>query len=114
MAFKKRWSPSKSQRREFAINMQNPEFAQAYEERKEAKAVKRRAGSQFDYNSAGGQYVPTREQHDAAHQFVLDGIQLTSEQEAACNVVMSGYSMNEKVHHDFIHIVNELRRTYAI
>lgn len=29
--------------------------------------------------------------------------------EEACNRVISGYSLNEKIHHDNIHIVNELK-----
>ncbi len=103
-----KWKPSKSQRREFAIRMQDPQEKAAYEARKEEKAQKRRAGSSFDYNKAGGFYVPTREQHD----FCFDNMHLFNSPEEidAANFVMSGYICNEKVHHDYIHIVNEKRR----
>lgn len=103
-----RWKPSKSQRREFAKNMQDEVFKAEYYARKEAKAEKRRSTSEFDYNSAGGFYVPTKEQHD----FCISNMNLfeTSKEKDACNFVMSGYSLQEKIHHDFIHIVNEKRR----
>jgi hypothetical protein len=89
--------------------MQNPEFATAYHDRRQVKTDKRRAGSNFDYESAGGYYVPTALQNSDAQRFIFTKT-LTREQEEACNMVTSGYSLNEKVHHDYIHIVNELRR----
>ena len=104
-----RWKPSKSARRQFAKNMQNKEFADAYYERKEARAEKRRLGSSFDYNSAGGAYVPTQFQNESAFKF-LSSKDLTPEQTDACNQVISGYSCNEKIHHDYIHVLNELIR----
>ena len=107
-----KWRPSKTARREFAQKMNNdPEFAQAYNDRKAARDDKRRSGSQFDYKSAGGNYVPTKAQHDAAFRHLTTD--LTSEQVDACNQVIYGYSCSEKVHHDFIHIVNELTRKEA-
>lgn len=104
-----RWKPSKAQRREFAQRMQDPDEKAAYEARKVEKAEKRRAGSKFDYNSAGGRYVPTKEQHD----FCFNNMHLfaTSEEVDAANMVMSGFVCNERVHHDYIHIVNEKRRS---
>lgn len=107
-----RWKPSKSQRREFAIRMQDPEEKAAYEERKKQKLEKNRSDSKFDYEKAGGYFVPTKEQHD----FCFNHFDLfqTEEQKNAANFVMSGFACNEKVHHDFIHIVNELRRQYSI
>lgn len=104
----KRWKPNATQRAAFKAKMSNPAEAEAYEQRKREKADKRRAASQFDYGSAGGWYVPTKEQHDYAVFSRPAG--LTQEQEDACNIVASGYALNDKVHHDFIHIVNELRR----
>jgi|GEM_PF-168341 len=107
-----KWRPSKSQRREFADKMQNdPEFRQAYYQRKDARANKRRSGSQFDYNSAGGEYVPTKAQND----FCLEHSELftTNDEKNAMNIVIYGYSLNEKIHHDNIHIVNEKMREYA-
>ena len=89
-----KWKPSKSQRRAFAERMSDPAEAAAYEQRKEEKAEKRRQGSQFDYQSAGENYVPTRAQHD----FCFDNYHLfeTSQEKDAANFVMSGYSCNEK------------------
>ena len=107
-----KWKPSASQRRAFAERMKDPAEQAAYEERKAEKAQKRRATSKFDYGTAGGNYVPTREQHDFCfnniHMFV------TSEEVDAANMVMSGFVCNERVHHDYIHIVNEKRRFYEI
>ncbi len=107
MAYK--WKPSASQRKAFAEKMKDPTEQEAYYNRKSQKAEKRRASSKFDYNTAGGEYVPTKEQHD----FCLFSwpSNTTSEQDTARNIVMSGYACNEKVHHDYIHLVNELRRT---
>lgn len=112
MAYK--WKPSKSARREFAQKMANDsEFAADYYARKEEKANKKRAGSKFDYGTAGGEYVPTQYQHDNAMIF-LQTKQLSLEQETACNIVVSGYSCKDKAHHDYIHIVNELIRENSI
>lgn len=105
-----KWKPSASQRKAFAAKMQDTIARAEYEQRKIEKANKRRAGSKFDYNSAGGMYAPTQHQHDCAMRY-LQTRELTNEQEQACNMVLSAYSCNEKVHHDYIHIVNELTRT---
>ena len=110
MAYK--WKPNKSQRKAFALRMQDPQEREAYEERKKEKANKRRASSKFDYNTAGGRYVPTKTQNDIA--FKALGLELTQEEQTACDMVMSAYSLNEKTHHDFIHIVNELVRSGKI
>ena len=104
-----RWKPSASQRKAFAEKMQDPEEKAAYYERKEARADARRSTSQFDYCSAGGNYVPTQAQYEAAIRFKWR--ELTPIQDDACNQVMYGYSCQEKVHHDYIHIVNELNRS---
>jgi hypothetical protein len=107
MAYK--WKPSKSQRKAFAIKMQSDiEYATAYNQRKAEREEKRRANSQFDYKTAGGNYIPTLLQFEYCmnHNFP----NLTMEQEAAINEVMRGFSCNEKIHHDYIHIVNELIR----
>jgi hypothetical protein len=100
-----KWRPNASQKRAFAEKMQNPDEAKAYGERKAAKEAERRSGSAFDYNTAGGYYVPTQAQFD----FCLANMDLfvTPEEISAANQIMSGYSANEKVHHDLIHIVNE-------
>ena len=104
-----RWRPSKTARRDFAKKMQNDsEFAAEYEARKEAREQKRRSTSSFDYRIAGGSYVPTKEQHD----FCFENMEMfkTQEQMNAANMIIFGYSCQEKVNHDSIHIINELRR----
>ena len=99
------WKPSKAQRREFAIRMQDPQEKSAYEERKRARAEKRRSQSQFDYASAGGSYVPTEAQYNYA---MFDRSQeRTDEDKLANEMVASGYACNIKVDHDYIHLVNE-------
>lgn len=105
-----KWKPSKTAKRAFADKMANDsQFASDYYGRKSAKAAKKRAGSKFDYNTAGGEYVPTKDQYNAAMSF-LQNATLTQEQEQACNIVTSAYSLQDKCHHDHIHIVNALRR----
>lgn len=105
-----KWRLSKSAKREFANKMStDPQFAADYYARKNAKAEKRRSSSQFDYATAGGNYTPTREQYDAAITY-LQSNTLTPQQRDACNQVIYGYTCREKVHHDYIHLVNELRR----
>lgn len=100
-----KWKPSKSQRREFAIRMQDPNEKATYEKRKEEKAQKRRATSSFDYKKAGGNYIPTKAQYDFCinHMYLFQSPQ---ERDAA-NQINYGYICNEPVHHDYIHIVNE-------
>ena len=107
MAYK--WKPSRAQRRDFAQKMQDEDFAREYNERKTEKAQKKRKQSAYNYETAGGQYVPTQNQHDNAFKF-LGELSLTDAEQNACNMVISGYVMNEKTHHDHIHIVNELAR----
>jgi len=103
-----RWKPSATQRREFAQRMQDPNEQAAYLARKEQKAEKRRATSKFDYSSAGGLYVPTKAQYEWCMSNYSK--ELTEEQRNAFNQVTFGYSCQEKIHHDSIHIVNELIR----
>lgn len=103
-----RWKPSKTQRKEFAQRMgSDPQYAADYHARKNAKKEKNRSGSKFDYDSAGGYYVPTQTQHDFCLRFIGE---LTTEQRDAFNQVAYGFNCQEKVHHDLIHIVNELMR----
>lgn len=104
-----KWKPSKSQRRAFAEKMQDPEFREAYYARREKRAERRRASSKFDYENAGGMYMPTRVQFDAA-LILATSSAATPEQREAANVVVSGYSFGRKVHHDYIHVVNEYIR----
>lgn len=105
---KRKWQPSKSQRREFAGNMQDDNFRNEYESRKRERAERRREDSQFGYNSAGGSYCPTFAQYRFAMN--AERSSLTPEEQTACDVVVSGFVGSEKVHHDNIHLVNELIR----
>lgn len=101
-----KWKPSKSAKREFAIKMQNDlEFAIDYNNRKQIKNDKRKASSQFDYESAGGNYIPTKYQSDFC--FNNPELFITLHEQEAKNNILYGYSCQEKVHHDYIHIVNE-------
>lgn len=109
-----KWKPSKTARREFAQKMANDsQFAADYYAKKEEKSAKKRNTSKFDYNMAGGEYIPTQYQSERALTFIRS-IELTSEQRQACEMVNYGYSCKEKVHHDNIHIVNELIRANAL
>jgi len=106
-----KWRPSITQRREFAERMKDPDEKKAYENRKIAKADKRRSDSKFNYYTAGGMYIPTQQQFEFCLNRPSD---LTDEEEFAFNMVMSGFSLNEKVHHDYIHIVNEKMRSISV
>lgn len=101
-----KWKPSKTQRKEFATNMQNPEFASEHTARKQARCDKRRSTSAFDYATAGGYYIPAK----IAYDFCIANYanSLTLQNQIAFNAVIHGFINNEKVHHDSIHIVNEL------
>ena len=103
------WKPSKQQAREFAQKMQDPEFAKEYYERKAKRAEKRRANSNYDYSSAGGYYVPTEIQYLTAMQ-LLQSNELDNNIKEACNQVIYGYTNKEKIHHDYIHIINQFAR----
>jgi hypothetical protein len=85
--------------------MKDPDEQLAYDQRKIDKANKRRSTSSFNYESAGGNYIPTKIQYDFC--FKNFHLFLTQDEKAAANEVMYGYSCNEKIHHDYIYIVNE-------
>jgi hypothetical protein len=104
-----KWKPNKTQRRAFALKMQDDEFRSSYHERKEKRQEKKRSGSKFDYTTAGGMYTPTKTQYDSAMELMLNNP--TIEQKTASNSVIMGYTCNEKIHHDNIHIINEYIRS---
>lgn len=91
--------------------MQDPEFAADYYARKAEKAEKKRTGSKYNYSTAGGRYVPTKDQYDfcVRHPELF----VTEEEKTAENLVVGAYAVNQKVHHDYIHIVNELIRKHS-
>ena len=95
-----KWKPNASQRREFAQRMQNPEEKAAYENKKAEKKL-------YD-NWKDKDFVPTKEQADFC--FNHSNLFITEEEKDAINFVTSAYSLNEKVNHCYIHIVNEKRR----
>jgi len=105
-----KWKPTKAQKCEFAERMAtDTAYREAYHQRKEQRAEIRRSTSKFDYQTAGGEYIPTESQNKAA--FELLNLNPTPEQKEACNMVLYGYSCKEKVHHDFIHPINEYIRS---
>jgi len=105
---KKKWKPTKTQRKAFALQMSDPTEKAVYLERKRIIANRRRAASIFDYETAGSFYVPTKAQHD----FCFNNFDLFTNPEDinAANIVMAGYACNEQVHHDHIHVVNQIIR----
>lgn len=105
-----KWRPSRAQKRAFAEKMKNEEFARAYNERKMSRDEKKRGGSAFDYETAGGWYFVTEMQSHAAAEFLRNRNDLFPAEKAACEFVLMAYSCREKCHHDHIHIVNELKR----
>ena len=110
MRTKRQWRPSASQKREFAENMKNPEYATAYYARKEAREEKRRQTSKYDYNTAGGMYIATQRQYNVALDIQCDP-DTTAEQRDAANMVIYSYTCRAKIHHDYIHVVNEIIRS---
>jgi hypothetical protein len=69
MAYK--WKPNKAQRREFAERMAtDTAYSEAYHQRKEQRAEKKRSTSKFDYQTAGGEYIPTESQNKAAFELL--------------------------------------------
>lgn len=82
----RRWKPSAAQRRAFAERMADPAQRAAYEARKAAKAEKRRAGSSFDYQTAGGSFVPTDAQYATCGRIMDDPASTQEERDAAALV----------------------------
>lgn len=108
-----KWKPNKEQKKQFALNMQDATFANKYYSKKEAKREKNRSLSVFDYPTAGGKYIPTESQHDTAMKLIkLNGIPVNLI--AAANQVIHGYICQEKINHDYIHIINEYQRSNNI
>ena len=103
------WKPTAAQKKAFAERMQNETLKKEYESKKEAKQIKRRANSKFDYATAGGEFIPTKKQYMAA--FKLLQTDITDELATASRMVMNGHSGDYKVHHDYIHLINEFIRS---
>jgi len=105
----RQWYPSRGERKAFAIRMrEDKEIREAYQERKAKRAAKRIASSAYDYPSAGGEFVPTKQQGLFA-TFDRRGTR-SQEDEEAMEIVGSAWSTSTKCHHDYIHRVNECMR----
>lgn len=102
---KYRWKPSASQKRAFAERMKDLEEQRMYEEKKRAKNTYSGDPRSFKHKS----FVPTENQYKVSWKMLNDD-RCTKEQENSCNMIIYGYICQEKVHHDHIHIVNELTR----
>jgi hypothetical protein len=100
-----RWKPNATQRKAFAEKMKDPDEKKIYEDRKWVKTHYSNDPRSFKHKS----FIPTQFQYDNAMNFLREKL-LTSQQEDACNQVISGFICQNKIHHDYIHIVNELTR----
>lgn len=104
-----KWKPTKQQKDQFRQNMQDPNYVNDYYKKKQAKKDKNRSMSVFDYPTAGGKYVPTELQYARAISLLKLPVLTDSEKEAA-NQVITGYVCQDKINHDYIHIINEAYR----
>lgn len=86
--------------------MRDPDEKAEYENRKEEK--KQKFIASFDNKNTGSAYVPTKEQHNFC--MFQRPVDMTDSEIEACNHVITGYIMQEKIDHHYIHIVNKLRR----
>jgi hypothetical protein len=103
------WKPTAAQKKAFAEKMQNETLKKEYESKKEAKQIKRRATSKFDYATAGGEFIPTKKQYMTAFR-LLQIDTATIEQLDAARMVVDAYISKTTTHHDNIHIINEFLR----
>jgi hypothetical protein len=80
--------------------------------KKVAKMEANRTKSQFNYSTAGGSYIPTKEQYEAASAMLCNGVcEPNSAKAKSAEMVQISFITQTKVHHDHIHIVNEYRRS---
>jgi len=75
-------------------------------QRKMAQMDKLRAKSKFNYATAGGAFVPTIEQYNAAIDMERQGISVMQ-----ASALQGAYLAQTKVSHDIIHVINEYRRS---
>jgi hypothetical protein len=92
--------------------MQDPVEQAAYNERKCERADRRRAGSSFEYHSAGGNYVPTVNQNALAFASI-NHPSVTNDVQDAAQQLIGAYSAGVTCHHDIIHVVNEFGRAHG-
>ena len=74
--------------------------------RRVAEMEKLRAKSKFNYATAGGSFIPTREQYEAAIAMERAGINVMQ-----ATALQGAYLAQSKVSHDIIHVINEYRRS---
>jgi hypothetical protein len=82
------------------------EREEAAYQRKMAQMDKLRAKSKFNYATAGGSFIPTREQYEAAIAMERAGIDVMQ-----ATALQGAYLAQSKVSHDIIHVINEYRRS---
>lgn len=99
----RKWRPNATQRAAFRERMQDPVEQMVYDERKSEKA---------NYeNWSQKSFIPTKEQYEFCMRNMYNLFATGLEKQAAESVIY-GYNCMEKVAHDDIHVVNELRRKY--
>ena len=103
-----KWKPNKAQREEYRAKMQDTEYVNTQFDKKVDAENKRREKSRFNYRTAGGKYIPSKQQYDFTLTYKGE---LTDEQSTAFFIIQFGYINKQKVNHDYIHIVNELIRS---
>jgi hypothetical protein len=107
-----KWKPNASQRAAFKERMSTPVGQAEYYTAKQEKAGKRRSKSNFDYETAGGSYIPT--EYQARFCIQHDDLFKTIREDTARLEVMMCFDDHCKTHHDNIHIVNEKIREYNL
>ena|SRR3972149_3238947 len=100
---KYKWKPNAGQKAAFKERMQDPKEQEAYEKRKEEKRS-------YDYWK-DKDFIPTQEQFEFCMRN-LTTLFVTGFEKTAAESVIYGYTCQERIPHDDIHIVNELRRKY--
>ena len=106
-----KWKPSAAAKREFAAKMQDPEYVAQRLAKKEAKQIERIEKSRFNYSTAGGKYVPTKDQHDFALTNIERAERLGPAYAESFRMVMHGFTTQTPVDHDHIHRVNTIKRS---
>ena len=101
MAFKYKWKPNATQRQEFAERMKDDNERESYLERKRLK----HSYEGFKDKS----FIPTEAQYNEATR-LLHSTKLNTTEENHCNMVISGYTLSEPIHHEHIHFINSSLR----
>lgn len=98
-----RWKPNATQRREFSEKMKDEKERKAYEDRKRYK------NSYAGFNDK--KFIPTKMQYDyTMHLIGLNYESMSNKVKIAANIVSSAFVCQDKIHHDYIHIINSIHR----